>query len=143
MLEEVDVANQRTKITSKVTPYRAVARNWRTSSARRAGKLGRVLENIPSIDAVENALLNAAKVCLYCRTPVDLTKRRRLNLDHRLPISRGGNADLSNMVISCGACNRAKGECTAEEFEQLRATVAQWADGGKNLFIRLRLGFFR
>ena len=103
---------------------RTAARNWRTSSARRAAKLGRVLENVPSIDEVETALTERAKVCTYCQAPVDFTKKRRMNLDHALPISRGGGAQIANMVVACGPCNRAKGEQTAEEYLALRALVA-------------------
>jgi len=60
-----------------------------------------------------------------------------------LPISRGGTAVLENLVVSCGGCNRAKGEMTADEFRALRALVATWPDAGKNLMARLKMGFYR
>ena len=37
-------------------------------------------------------------------------------LDHRIPISRGGLATPSNLVLCCEACNRTKGSMTDREF---------------------------
>lgn len=143
----VDAVNKRA---TETRLRRTAARNWRTSSARRAGKLGRILPELPSIDDVEAALVAEATLfplknglsCGYCSAAVDFTKSRRLNLDHATPISRGGDASIANLIVSCGPCNRAKGEATFEEFQQLRALVRTWEDGGRMLFIRLRMGFF-
>lgn len=40
-----------------------------------------------------------------------------LELDHKVPVARGGNNDIENMVLSCRSCNRRKGKKTAEEFQ--------------------------
>lgn len=37
-------------------------------------------------------------------------------LDHQLPRSRGGSHRVSNLVLACHECNRAKGNRTAAEF---------------------------
>ena len=39
-------------------------------------------------------------------------------LDHKIPVARGGNNDIENMVLSCRSCNRRKGKKTAEEFSK-------------------------
>ena len=49
--------------------------------------------------------------CAYCGAEgVPLEK------DHIVPKSRGGTDRVSNLAVSCRACNRAKGSWTAEEF---------------------------
>jgi 5-methylcytosine-specific restriction endonuclease McrA len=50
-------------------------------------------------------------MCAYCgrtNTPFEL--------DHIQPRSRGGSQRVSNLALSCPACNAAKGERTAAEF---------------------------
>lgn len=49
--------------------------------------------------------------CAYCgkgEVPFEL--------DHQLPRSRGGSQRVSNLVLACHDCNRAKGNWTAAEF---------------------------
>ena len=49
--------------------------------------------------------------CAYCgATDVPL------EADHIVPKSRGGTDRVSNLTLACSACNRAKGDRTAEEF---------------------------
>lgn len=45
-------------------------------------------------------------LCFYCQC--DLSKRR-INVEHVKPLSRGGQSSSSNMVISCPDCNKSKG----------------------------------
>ena len=51
-------------------------------------------------------------ICQYCgrRFP-----KRRLNLDHVIPRSRGGKSTWENVVCSCFRCNRKKGGRTPQE----------------------------
>lgn len=119
-----------------------MARQWRDSSKRRCAKLGRQLE-LPSIDAVHTYLIAAEKVCEYCRVPLGTSKKTKPNLDHRLPIARGGTADVANLALACGPCNRVKGEMTVSEYMSLRTLVQSWEDSGKDLFRRLKLAFYR
>jgi 5-methylcytosine-specific restriction endonuclease McrA len=49
--------------------------------------------------------------CAYCHTG-DVP----FEIDHQLPRSRGGSHRASNLVLSCHACNLAKGNQTAAEF---------------------------
>ena len=51
--------------------------------------------------------------CWYCGEFVGLT----FDIDHRVPVSRGGPSDISNIVISCRACNREKRDKLPHEWE--------------------------
>jgi 5-methylcytosine-specific restriction endonuclease McrA len=49
--------------------------------------------------------------CYYCGC-----KPRLLVREHRVPLSRGGTNDISNIVPACPECNRAKGSLTEAEY---------------------------
>jgi len=49
--------------------------------------------------------------CVYCGK-----ENVPLEIEHIVPISRGGTNRISNLTISCHDCNNAKGSLTAEEF---------------------------
>lgn len=55
-------------------------------------------------------------VCAYCRQAGG-----KLEVDHVIPISRGGTNKLSNLVTSCRHCNRQKHDKTADEYLKWRA----------------------
>ena len=52
--------------------------------------------------------------CRYCGRPVELY---RAVLDHAVPQSRGGTDGPSNRVLSCRACDIAKGNRTIAEWK--------------------------
>ena len=62
--------------------------------------------------------------CFYCECPMteQASEHHRratdATLDHKIPTSRGGEDHWENVVAACRACNRAKGDRTAEEFLQ-------------------------
>ena len=49
--------------------------------------------------------------CSYCGI-----KEGILQVDHRIPTSRGGGSEMSNLQWLCGRCNIAKSDMTEEEF---------------------------
>lgn len=49
--------------------------------------------------------------CAYCHKP-----SKRLEQDHVLPLSRGGNHTASNIVPACRTCNASKHDKTPEEW---------------------------
>jgi len=49
--------------------------------------------------------------CVYCSAD-----NKQLEIDHVWPKSRGGSNRVSNLVISCEPCNRAKGSSSVQEF---------------------------
>jgi 5-methylcytosine-specific restriction endonuclease McrA len=48
--------------------------------------------------------------CMYCGTI-----RGRIEIEHRLPVSRGGTDRWDNLVLACSPCNTQKGTRTPEE----------------------------
>src|SRR6185437_13520610 len=53
--------------------------------------------------------------CVYCAST------ERLEIDHRVPVSRGGTNSLENLQIACRSCNGQKWSRTHEEFLQVLA----------------------
>lgn len=49
-------------------------------------------------------------LCYYCK------KTRGKTLDHKVPMSRGGDDSLGNLVLACSRCNELKDDMTEEEF---------------------------
>lgn len=52
--------------------------------------------------------------CKLCNATDNLT------LDHNLPLSRGGQNTLSNIIILCGSCNSSKSDRTLDEYNEQR-----------------------
>lgn len=50
--------------------------------------------------------------CQYCGT-----YGGKLTIDHKIPVSRGGNNNRNNLCVACHSCNCSKGAKTPEEFE--------------------------
>ena len=48
--------------------------------------------------------------CAYCLIVAPL------EVDHRIPLKRGGTNRLENIIPACGPCNRRKGQLTEAEF---------------------------
>ncbi len=51
--------------------------------------------------------------CRYCRKICTISE---VAVDHEIPLSRGGAADLENLGFPCSNCNQAKGSMTPAEF---------------------------
>lgn len=51
--------------------------------------------------------------CAYCRNPLSVVDAE---VDHRLPLSRGGGDTPDNLALACRSCNQRKHTLTAEEF---------------------------
>lgn len=67
--------------------------------------------------------------CPYCNVKFikDDETIVECNIDHVIPLSRGGKDDISNMVLACVSCNSAKGAMSADEF----ATVSDKIKNGE------------
>ena len=60
--------------------------------------------------------------CEYCGRAV----KGNYHLDHRIPLSRGGNNSFDNFSISCSKCNLSKGQKTVEEFGGLKPCLVEF-----------------
>ena len=58
--------------------------------------------------------------CRYCSQIGNL-----LEVDHIVPLSKGGNNDLENLTTSCRKCNRQKKDKTVDEFMTWRVANGQ------------------
>lgn len=47
--------------------------------------------------------------CRYCRRPVG-SDYSPYEIDHVIPLAKGGATELSNLVLACRPCNRTKGD---------------------------------
>jgi 5-methylcytosine-specific restriction endonuclease McrA len=90
------------------------ARNPGASSER--SRRRRTKLNGNTIFAVSKNFINNLKSmpCAYCGT------KGFIEIDHVVPISRGGTHSEGNLLPSCITCNRSKGDRTITEWTKLR-----------------------
>jgi len=64
--------------------------------------------------AVLRRILNKVQSgkCAYC----DGAPSYGLDIEHLVPVSRGGSDDITNLIGACGACNSSKADLTALEY---------------------------
>jgi len=58
--------------------------------------------------SLENLLLEQNNKCKYCNIDLDFNTAFEVHLDHVIPISKGGNHSINNVVFSCKSCNLKK-----------------------------------
>ena len=65
--------------------------------------------------------------CQYCGACGDDVC---LELDHIIPVSRGGNSDIRNLVTACEHCNRSKQDklISIQELRELAAKIGSTAE---------------
>lgn len=51
------------------------------------------------------------RLCVYCGA-----SSQRLDIEHIVPLARGGSDDITNLTLACQGCNGKKGIKTAAEF---------------------------
>lgn len=54
--------------------------------------------------------------CYYCECDIGAAKDKRWNVEHLIPLSRGGTNFPSNIAVSCATCNFTKSTKTPWEF---------------------------
>lgn len=62
--------------------------------------------------------------CFYCQLETS-----DLCIEHQVPLSRGGENTLSNVVASCRSCNNRKNNKTPEEFKLYKENNAELRNG--------------
>lgn len=58
--------------------------------------------------------------CEICGKPV---KFKKMTVDHKIPLSKGGTNDLSNLQLAHLTCNRAKADMLTDEFAELAEQI--------------------
>jgi 5-methylcytosine-specific restriction endonuclease McrA len=66
-----------------------------------------------TLDQLSEKYISQDGCCHWCGVKVGL----KFEIDHVIPISRGGHDTIENIVISCGKCNRSKGDKLPEEWQ--------------------------
>jgi hypothetical protein len=56
----------------------------------------------------ETVVSRAGGLCEYCKTPERLAGYA-FEVEHIVPVARGGGDTLANLALACGTCNKAKG----------------------------------
>jgi HNH endonuclease len=72
------------------------------------------LSNIPLNNKIRRQVMERDKFnCQYCGKGYPEVK---LGIDHKIPRSKKGNNELTNLITTCIPCNSHKGNKTYEEF---------------------------
>ena len=98
------------------TPYHKCEdwnKKFRTSVSRFKNR-GQVMENYTYHDALKH-LGGTQLKCYLTGIPINILEDD-YQLDHILPVSKGGTNELTNMAIACVAANQMKGGLTNEEL---------------------------
>jgi len=123
----------------KENPTLVKARDIRSKLMTRHRKISLDREHIPTAAEIKAWLDKQAPFkCYYSNQQIDLFK---CHVDHKQPLNRGGNSELSNLCLTDPKYNSAKGAMTEKEFKQLLELINSWEDSGKYLLMRLRQGF--
>ena len=122
----------------KNEPYKFKAQSLRASLMKRTKELGLDRSCLPTRVEIQEWLENTPLVCYYSGVPLEISN---LHVDHKVPLSRGGGSDLSNLCLTCPKMNSSKGKLTDLEFQELLSLISKWEDNGVYLLSRLRMGW--
>lgn len=61
--------------------------------------------------------------CFYCETPLTYEEA---TVDHKIPKSKGGSNQLSNLVTACEECNRRKADHINFDRKDLFKHLSWW-----------------
>lgn len=96
---------ERTKLWRKNNPEQTKAHN----ALRRSRRKKALISDLTPEDWIQ-ILHDSNGKCFYCGD------ERILQIEHKIPLSRGGNHTKENIVAACAPCNYRKGTKTSEEF---------------------------
>lgn len=100
-----------------------------------------ILETLDRLPAIERAISPQLRIeilerngftCQICGAgagdpdPYNSSRKVRLHVDHKIPISQGGTNDKSNLWVVCSTCNQGK------------ANIQMQSEGTLNLLARIR-----
>tara|TARA_R110000751_G_scaffold43042_1_gene99548 strand:- start:79 stop:420 length:342 start_codon:yes stop_codon:yes gene_type:complete len=86
-----------------------------------------------TIEMVRDKLINEQDGrCYLTGDPIDWASLHH-HLDHKVPKSKGGNSELSNLGITAPQANRAKADLTLEELESFAVKFLTYNRGYKNI----------
>lgn len=68
---------------------------------------------------VKELIHKQGKTCLYCGKKIN---RHNMTLNHLTPLSRGGQAAITNLALCCDDCSNEKGNMTNREYRKYLIT---------------------
>lgn len=80
----------------------------------RAHKRRCILDNLEEIDykALKDKFDSLDNKCVVCGSKENIT------IDHKIPVTKGGTNENTNLVLACVHCNCQKGNKTEEEYRE-------------------------
>lgn len=117
-----DRDGRRLRMREREARLRAIGQSWeqlhpeeaRTRVIRRRARIAGASGSHTTVEWNEKVVLFGGR-CAYCGEARPLTR------DHRIPLTRGGTNDITNIVPACGLCNSGKCDRTDAEFIALRS----------------------
>lgn len=103
---EYDNARSREYAKKNGDRYALYRQNYYIRKAKAVG-------NGHTIDQLSEKYIEQDGCCYWCGVKVGL----KFEIDHIIPISRGGIDAIENIAIACGECNRSKGDKLPEEWD--------------------------
>lgn len=104
-------------------PFRAKYRKWRQENPEKRRALehkrrARIKGNGGSytVEELHDLWHKQNGFCYYCGELLYKTLNSVYHIEHKIPISKGGSNDISNIALSCAECNFRKHDKTDEEF---------------------------
>lgn len=85
-----------------------------------------VLAGVPGSFDQGDVLVRLTKqkgLCHYCGERLELFGPRKFQVDHFVPLSRGGTNFVNNLVLACPECNQAKANKMPWEYRPARFDV--------------------
>ena len=83
--------------------------------ARKKSAAGRFTDS-----EIAGLFIEQAGLCFYCERPI-----RSFDVEHKVPLCRGGTNEIGNLALACHQCNGQKGTLTDQEFAGRKMTQAQ------------------
>lgn len=113
------------------TKYRPQDRSDSTNADRqakhKAQKGGYYVEDISR----EQVWRDASGICFHCSEKISF---ENMELDHIIPVSKGGKHELSNVCCSCIKCNRVKGNKQSNKESQKNNAPCQDKDTNRDTY---------
>lgn len=103
-----------------IRKYKKMQERATTKAMRKVGIAGVLDFNLSDLIVFLKGKSDCCKMeawqCLYCKVWVVI---QDLELDHFVPLARGGANTLDNLACSCHKCNQRKGALTGEEYARV------------------------
>lgn len=137
--KELSSAKDRRKFLVKNEPLKAKSMTLRSSFMTRDREFWSDRSHVPTSKQIEDWLISQQPfVCFYSGESLSV---KNLTVDHKVPLSRGGRSEFSNLCICSSSMNSAKGKMDYKEFIDLLKLIGKWEDSGKYILSRLKMGW--